>query len=102
MELQLRNCIIIGILFLILAFVFYLIKKITIVVILAIIAFLFFTRSGLVYMAMNYEPPKLELPKMEEIEVDVPEVEIDVELPDIKYKDSGAKGFGLDFLDEND
>ena len=102
MELQLRNCIIIGILFMLVSFLFFLLKKIKIVVILAVIAFLFFTRSGIVYMAMNYEPPKIELQKVKEIEVELPEVDLDIKLPDIKYKDSGAKGFGLDYLDKND
>lgn len=108
MEGQIYKCIIIGLVFLLIAFIFYLLKKLVVVTILIILGAMFFARGGIAYMASNFEPPKIEMPfdikEIEEpaLELEIPEVELQLEMPRFRYKDSGEPGFGLDFLNENE
>ena len=102
MEGQIYKCIIIGLVFLLIAFIFYLLKKLVVVTILIILGAMFFARGGIAYMASNFEPPKIEMPfDIKEIE-EPALVELQLEMPRFRYKDSGEPGFGLDFLNENE
>lgn len=98
MEIRLRNCILLAVMLLLISILFYTLKKIAIFAIILILSLLFFARSGILYMASNFEPPKISIPAEEKIEMEAPKV--DISLPKVKYKYSGARGFGLDLLED--
>ena len=79
---------------LILCIIGSILKKTVVIIVCLVLAILFGLRSGLLYLALGYEPPNIQ----EEIEdLDLPKVENKLELPKINYHiDKDAIGFGLD------
>ena len=98
MEKQLYLCIALGVVFVVISILLWMIKKTALLVITAVIAFLLFTRGGLLYMAMDYakghiEPTVMEF-KQDLEELDVPKPELKFTLPTIEYVEKDSVGFG--------
>ena len=61
------------------------------------IGIFFFLRSGIIYMAIDFEPPEIKKEKVKS-ESAAP-MEMDVSMPKYKLYDNRKIGFGLDFLE---
>lgn len=101
MELQFYKCIFVGLACLLVAVIFYIYKKSNFTILFIFIGILFFVRSGIVYMAMDFEPPEIKEMEKEEIESEPTEIpEVNLSMPKFNFYDNGNTGFGLDFLDQ--